>query len=65
MSKKSESFLELSNELDLILEKLQNIQTDIDDATSAYERGAELINKLEDYLKNAQNKVEKINQKLS
>lgn len=50
----------LSAELDEILAALQSTDIDIDDAIKTYERGIEVVNELEAYLKNAENKITKI-----
>lgn len=50
----------LSNELEIILSKLQSADLDIDEAVKAYERGIVIAKELEVYLKTAENKITKI-----
>lgn len=50
----------LSAELDEILVMLQSADIDIDEAIKAYERGIVVANELENYIKNAENKITKI-----
>ncbi|MBC7581740.1 exodeoxyribonuclease VII small subunit [Aeromicrobium sp.] len=51
----------LSDELETIVLDLQQDTIDVDIAVQKYERGLELISKLEKYLKTAENKIEKLN----
>ncbi|MBI3624468.1 exodeoxyribonuclease VII small subunit [Candidatus Saccharibacteria bacterium] len=60
MPKATSSYQAMQTELDKILQTLQNAELDIDEATDAYERGLQLIEKLEKHLKTASNKVTKI-----
>lgn len=53
----------LHTELDTILDKLQAAEFDIDDAIKSYERGMEIVLELERYLKQAENKVTKLQAK--
>lgn len=50
----------LSSELDEIFIKLQSTDLDIDEAVEAFERGVRITKELEEYIKNAKNKVTKI-----
>lgn len=50
----------LKKQLDDILEWFENGDVDVDEAVKKYEEGKKLITKLEDYLKTAENKIEKI-----
>lgn len=59
-TKKDVSYQELSSELELVLEALQQDDIDIDVALQKYERGLELVKQLEAYLKTAENKVSKL-----
>lgn len=54
------NYKKLNTELDKIIEALQADDLDIDEVLSAYQRGAEIIEQLQTYLKQAQNKVSKI-----
>jgi len=60
MTEKSTNYKELSAELDEILDKLQSSDIDVDDAIGLYDRGIKIAKKLEKYLKEATNRVEKI-----
>ncbi len=53
-------FQHMSDELDAILEQFQSGELTIDQATEAFERGMQLVGKLEKYLKTAENKVIKV-----
>ena len=53
-------YKKLNSELESILEKLRSNDLDIDESIKLYERGSEIIKILEDYLKNAENKIKKI-----
>ncbi|MEI8187371.1 MAG: exodeoxyribonuclease VII small subunit [Candidatus Saccharibacteria bacterium] len=55
------NYNQLQEELDGILSQLQEGRIDVDSAIIKYDRGQEIIKKLEDYLKNAENKINKIN----
>lgn len=56
-------YKQLSEELEIIVEKLQSNNLDVDQTINEYQRGVEIINQLEKYLKTAQNKISKISQK--
>lgn len=56
MAKKT--YRELQTELDKVLDQLQSAELDIDKALELYKAGQELIEQLEDYLKNAKNEIE-------
>jgi exodeoxyribonuclease VII small subunit len=60
MASKKTDYQTLSKELDNVLERLQQEDISIDDAVASYERGMELIDELQAYLTNAENKVQKI-----
>ena len=60
MAKTTIDYKSLNAELDEILEKLQASDIDVDEALEAYEKGMEITKKLEDYLKNAENKIKKV-----
>jgi exodeoxyribonuclease VII small subunit len=64
MPKKSD-YKSLNAELDEILVQLQAENLDVDQAVELYERGIEITKELETYLKEAENKVEKIKADLS
>jgi exodeoxyribonuclease VII small subunit len=54
------NYRELSSELDTIVAQLEDSDIDVDEALKRYERGMEIVDKLEAYLKTAQNEVKKI-----
>ncbi len=62
---KAIDYRKLSNQLDEILEQLQSGEIDIDDAIAQYGRGMEIVEQLQKYLKEAQNKVTKIKKDFS
>lgn len=51
----------LSDELEAIVQGLQRDDIDVDMAMQKYERGLELVDQLEKYLKSAENRIEKLN----
>ena len=53
---------QLSQDLETILDKLQGGELDIDDAIKQYEQGMAIVGQLQDYLKQAENKVTKVKQ---
>lgn len=59
-AKKDLDYQTLSQELDHIMSSLQNEDIGIDEAVKKYERGMELIELLQEYLEQAENKVTKI-----
>lgn len=60
----SSSYQQLAAELDSILVELQQDETDIDLALKHYQRGLELVQQLENYLKSTENKIQKLNSTL-
>lgn len=60
MANSKDNYQSMSTELDQIVESLQDGSLEIDQAAKAYEKGIELINKLEDHLKTVENKISKI-----
>lgn len=52
----------LNKELQEILDELDTNESNIDEAIAQYGRGMEIINQLETYLKEAENKVQKVKQ---
>lgn len=57
------NFKELKDELEGILLSLQSDRIDVDESLMKYKRGTEIINLLNDYLKNAENSITKVNVK--
>lgn len=60
MTKTNQSYEALNSELEAIMLELQNEDLDIDLALKHYERGLELVKALENYLKNAENKINEL-----
>lgn len=60
MANKNIDYKQLSSELDSVLDKLQAGDVDVDEAVKLYERGMEITEQLESYLKQAENTVTKI-----
>lgn len=50
-------------ELDAVVARLQSDELDIDEATKQYERGMQIIQELETYLKTTEVKIEKVKAK--
>ncbi len=66
MAKKDEiNYQELKAELDEIMLSLQQEDLDVDEALKHYQRGLELVQQLEDYLKTAENKIVEIKAKFN
>jgi exodeoxyribonuclease VII small subunit len=60
---KSATYQELSEELETILATLQREDIDVDAAMEQYERGLEIVHKLEKYLQTAENRVQALQAK--
>lgn len=58
--KKAKTYVELSDELAAIISWFEAGNVDLDEAIIKYEAASKLIDKLETYLKNAENKIERI-----
>lgn len=54
------SYQRLSDELEVVLAKLQDTQTQVDEAIALYEQGMRLVTKLEKHLQTAENKLTKL-----
>lgn len=63
MPKPSNSYQQLSAELDEVMATLQQEGIDIEEAVSLYERGLDLVKKLEEYIKKAENRITEIKTK--
>ena len=57
---KAQDYRTLSDSLDEILEKMQRSDVQVDEALKLYEQGLAIIAKLEDYLKSAENTIERL-----
>ena len=65
MTKAKPTYQEMHEELDTVVAELQREDLDIDIALQYYQRGLELIQQLEAYLGEAENKVEELKAKFS
>jgi exodeoxyribonuclease VII small subunit len=54
-------YSDMQIELNEIVNDLQSGNIDVDDAMKKYDRGQELVKEISEYLKNAENKITKIN----
>ena len=54
-------YSDMQIELNEIVNNLQSGNIDVDDAMKKYDRGQELVKEISEYLKNAENKITKIN----
>jgi exodeoxyribonuclease VII small subunit len=59
------NYQELKDELDEIMILLQQEDLDVDKALEHYQRGLQLVQQLESYLKDAENKITEIKAKFS
>ncbi len=57
------TYEELSAKLDVVIAKLQDGSTSIDESLALYEQGVSITDQMAKYLKNAKNRLVKINQK--
>ena len=57
MTKAKPDYQSLKAELDDVMTALQQDQLDVDEALKLYQRGLELVDALQKYLKTAENKV--------
>ena len=57
---KLKNYQELKEELEGVVAQLQSSELAIDEAVDLYEKGLILITALEDYLRSAENKIEKL-----
>jgi exodeoxyribonuclease VII small subunit len=54
------TYQQLSDELNRLIEWFESDQLNLDEAVDKYEQAMELLQKMEDHLKTAENKVKKI-----
>ena len=59
-AKTSPNYEELKTALDSVMAELTREDLDVDHALAHYQRGLELVQQLEDYLKTAENKVQEL-----
>jgi exodeoxyribonuclease VII small subunit len=57
------SYKQLNQELEAVLDRLQSSDLDVDQIINEYQKGIDIVEELEKYVKSAQNKITKINQK--
>ncbi len=62
MTQKDFDYRKLNEELEVILAQMDSTDMDVDEAIKHYQRGMEIVEQLEAYLKGAENKVQKIKQ---
>lgn len=55
-----EDYQTLSGQLEIVLDKLQAPDVQVDEAVKLYEEGLKLITALEKHLEQAENKIEKL-----
>lgn len=60
MTTKTINYQALKAELDIVLDQLQQPDTDVDATLKGYQRGLELIGQLENYLQTAENQIIKL-----
>ncbi len=60
MAQKELNYRELNSELEVILASLEANDLEIDEAIKQYQRGTEIVEQLQKYLKTAENKVKKV-----
>jgi exodeoxyribonuclease VII small subunit len=60
MAQNKRSYTQLSQELAAIIDWFESDEVELDSAIAKYEQAMELIDKLEKYLKSAENKIQKI-----
>jgi exodeoxyribonuclease VII small subunit len=58
--KPANTYQQLSDELNKLIEWFESDQLNLDEAVDKYEQAMELLQKMEDHLKTAENKVKKI-----
>ena len=65
MPKTDKSYQQLKAELDEVMMALQQDDLDVDKAIEFYQKGLQLVQQLEKYLKNAENKVTELKAKFN
>lgn len=63
MTNKTINFADLSSELDVIMLKLKDEKTSIEESLVLYEKGMVLVDQLSDYLTSSLNRLHKINER--
>lgn len=56
------NYRKLNDQLEVIIEKLQSDDLDVDETIKEYQKGIEIVDELEKYLDTARNKITKISQ---
>jgi len=65
MTNKIIDFADASMELEVIMQKLKDEKTSIEESLELYEKGMILVDQLSDYLANSSNHLHKINERTS
>ena len=65
MKKELKTYQQMQSELDKLMTSLRQGSGDIDESVLQYQQAMQLIKELEEYLKNAQNKISKIKKDFS
>lgn len=65
MPKSQSSYNELKQQLDHVMEELEREDLDVDKAVEYYQKGLELVQAIEKYLKSAENKVTELKAKFN
>lgn len=65
MKKELKTYQQMQSELDKLMASLRQGSGDIDESVIQYQQAMQLIKELEEYLKNAQNKISKIKKDFS
>ncbi|MBX4188687.1 exodeoxyribonuclease VII small subunit [Candidatus Saccharibacteria bacterium] len=59
-AKPDKTYQQMTDELNKLVEWFESDSVNIDDAVTKYEQAMELLAKMDDYLKTAENKIKKI-----
>lgn len=62
-SGQTRGYREMSQELDIAIEKFNSPDIDIEESTKLYETALKLIKEIENYLTKAENKIKQLNKK--
>jgi exodeoxyribonuclease VII small subunit len=63
MAEPKKSYQQMADELTRLIDWFESDEVDLDEAVVKYEQAVSLLQKMEDYLKTAENKVKKISAK--
>lgn len=59
-AKKAQTYQQMADQLDELIQWFESDQVNLDEAVAKYEQAMELLKRMEDFLKDAENKVKKI-----